>query len=179
MSEPLHVLFVCTANISRSPYLELSARLLAGDDSGVTFASAGTHGLDARAMDEGMVPLLPEGAAADAHASRRLTAELLEDADLVLTAEATHRTFILEEFPQHFRKVFTVGQFAATIEEHPGLRRRELVAAAAARRSPARPEHDIADPYRRGAAASETAAATMTRMLDVIVPRLTSGDTDV
>ena len=179
MSEPLRVLFVCTANISRSPYLELSARLLAGEDSGVAFASAGTHGFDARSMDEGMVPLLPAGATADEHASRRLSADLLKDADLVLTAEATHRTFILEEFPQHFRKVFTVGQFAATIADHPGLRGRELVTAAAARRTPARPEHDIADPYRRGEAASTTAAATMSRMLDVIVPRLTASATDV
>ena len=179
MSEPLQVLFVCTANISRSPYLELSARLLAGEDSEVVFSSAGTHGFDARSMDEGMVPLLPEGVSADGHASRRLTADLVRDADLVLTAEAAHRNFILEEFPQHFRKVFTLGQFAATIEDHPGLHGRELVAAAAARRAAARPEHDITDPYRRGRAASEAAADRMARMLDVIVPRLSSGATDV
>jgi protein-tyrosine-phosphatase len=178
MSEPLQVLFVCTANISRSPFLEISARRLAGDDPDVVFSSAGTHGFDARAMDAGMVPLLPSGTSSD-HASRRLTRELLAEADLVLTAEASHRTFILEEFPAHFRKVFTVGQFAATVAEHPGLQGRELVAAAAARRAPMRAEDDIADPYRRGEAASTTAAATMSRMLDVIVPRLTAGATDV
>jgi protein-tyrosine-phosphatase len=178
MSEPLRVLFVCTANISRSPYLELTARRLAGEGADVVFASAGTHGFDAHTMDEAMVPLLPDGTAAE-HASRRLTRAILEDADLVLTAEATHRSFILEEFPQHFRKVFTVGQFAATVEEHPDLRGRQLVAAAAARRTAARPEHDIADPYRRGEAAAATAADTMSRMLGVIVPRLTAGATDV
>ena len=176
MSEPLQVLFVCTANISRSPYLELTARSLAGDGAGVVFASAGTHGFDARAMDEAMVPLLPSGTTSSAHASRRLTPEILAEADVVLTAEATHRSFILEEFPQHFRKVFTVGQFAASVDDHPGLTGRELVAAAAARRTPARPEHDIADPYRRGDVAAQTAADTMSRMLSVIVPRL-AGDT--
>ena len=175
MSEPLQVLFVCTANISRSPYLELSARLLAGEESDVVFSSAGTHGFDARSMDEGMVPLLPEGVSADGHASRRLTADLVRDADLVLTAEAAHRNFILEEFPQHFRKVFTVGQFAASIADYPDLRGRALVEAAAARRTAARPEHDIADPYRRGDVAAATAADTMSRMLSVIVPRLAGG----
>jgi protein-tyrosine-phosphatase len=169
------VLFVCTANISRSPFLELTARSLAGEGAEVVFASAGTHGFDAHAMDEAMVPLLPDGAAAE-HASRRLTREILADADVVLTAEAAHRTFILEEFPQHFRKVFTVGQFAASIADHPDLTGRELVAAAAARRTPARAEHDIADPYRRGDVAAAAAADTMSRMLMVIVPRL-AGDT--
>jgi protein-tyrosine-phosphatase len=175
VSDPLRVLFVCTANISRSPFLELTARSLAGEDAAVEFASAGTHGFDARAMDEAMVPLLPSGAAASEHASRRLTRDILDDADVVLTAESTHRAFILEEFPQHFRKVFTVGQFAASIADHPDLSGRALVEAAAARRTPARPEHDIADPYRRGDAAAQTAADTMARMLSVIVPRL-AGD---
>jgi protein-tyrosine-phosphatase len=175
VSDPLRVLFVCTANISRSPFLELTARSLAGEGAEVVFASAGTHGFDAHAMDEAMVPLLPDGAGAE-HASRRLTREILADADVVLTAEAAHRTFILEEFPQHFRKVFTVGQFAASIADHPDLTGRELVAAAAARRTPARPEHDIADPYRRGDVAAAAAADTMSRMLMVIVPRL-AGDT--
>ena len=170
MSEPLKVLFVCTANICRSPYLEVSARALAGD-SIVEFSSAGTHGFDAQPMNEPMVATLTSGSA-EGFASRRLTREILADADLVLTAEATHRAFIVEEFPQHFRKVFTVGQFAATIGDHPDLRGRDLVAAAAARRTPARPEHDITDPYRRGESAAAAAADTMSRMLSVIVPRL-------
>ena len=106
MTEPLRVLFVCTANICRSPYLELTARALAGDDSGVEFSSAGTHGFDAHPMNEPMVATLASGSA-EGFASRRLTGEILAAADLVLTAEATHRAFILEEFPQHFRKVFT------------------------------------------------------------------------
>lgn len=174
MPEPLRVLFVCTANICRSPYLELTARSLSGGDAEVVFSSAGTHGFDSHAMDDAMVATLAEDTSAD-FASRRLTGALLAEADLVLTAEASHRSFILEEFPQHLRKVFTVGQFAAAVEEHPALTGRELVAAVGARRTAARREHDIADPYRRGDAAATTAADTMSRMLGVIVPRLASG----
>ncbi|MBC2931641.1 hypothetical protein [Nocardioides sp. zg-1228] len=177
MGEPLKVLFVCTANICRSPFLELTARRLAGPDSGVEFSSAGTHGFDSHAMDDVMVSTLAEDTSSG-FASRRLTAPLMAEADLVLTAESTHRSFILEEFPQHLRKVFTVGQFAAAVEEHPDLTGRELVAAIGARRTAARPEHDIADPYRRGRSAADTAADTMSRMLSVIVPRLATGGSD-
>ena len=174
MPEPLKVLFVCTANICRSPYLELTARRLSGPGSGVEFSSAGTHGFDSHAMEGAMVATLVEDTSSD-FSSRRLTGAILAEADLVLTAEATHRSFILEEFPQHFRKVFTVGQFAASIADHPGLTGRALIEAAAARRTPPSPEHDIADPYRRGDVAAAAAADTMSRMLGVIVPRLAGG----
>ena len=174
MPEPLKVLFVCTANICRSPFLELTARRLSGPGSGVEFSSAGTHGFDSHAMEAAMVATLVEDTSSD-FASRRLTGPILAEADLVLTAEAAHRSFILEEFPQHLRKVFTVGQFAAATQEHPDLSGRELVAAVGARRTAARPEHDIADPYRRGDEAAAAAADTMSRMLGVIVPRLAGG----
>ena len=80
------------------------------------FSSAGTHGFDSHAMDDVMVATLREDTSSD-FASRRLTGPLLAEADLVLTAEAAHRSFILEESPEHLRKVFTVGQFAAAVED--------------------------------------------------------------
>ncbi|MDR7252094.1 protein-tyrosine-phosphatase [Nocardioides sp. BE266] len=170
MSEPLKVLFVCTANICRSPFLELTARQLAGD-APLEFSSAGTQGWVDEPMNPEMAVLLPAGAA-DAFRSRRLDAAILRDADLVLTAEASHRSYVLDEHPEHFRKVFTVGQLAAFATEHPDLDGRDLLAAAGKRRSAPRPEHDIADPYRRGTAAAEAAAGTISSMLGVLVPRL-------
>ena len=167
----MRVVFVCTANICRSPFLELSARALAGAGADVEFSSAGTQGWVDQPMSPEMAVLLPEGAA-DEFRSRRLDAAILRDADVVLTAEASHRALILEEHPQHFRKVFTVGQLAAFATEHPDLHGRDLVEAAGKRRTAARPEHDIADPYRRGAVAAESAAGTISTMLSVIVPRL-------
>ena len=52
--EPIRVLFVCTANICRSPYLELRARQLLGPDSGVEVSSAGTYGFDAAPVTDTM-----------------------------------------------------------------------------------------------------------------------------
>jgi protein-tyrosine-phosphatase len=172
MSERLEVLFVCTANICRSPAMELIARDLAGDAADVVFASAGTHARDGHRMNDEMSALLREGMADDFR-SRALSASVLEGADLVLTAESVHRQHILDDFPQLHRKVFTLGQFEATIADLPGLSGRELVAAAGQRRTPSTPAHDVADPYRRGRAAAQQATGTIRAMLSVIVPRLT------
>lgn len=172
--DTLNVLFVCTANICRSAYMEIRARQVAGDDAGVRFSSAGTHGLTDHAMDDVMASTLEQPD--DAFRSRRLTRDLVEQADLILTAEATHRAFILEEFPQAVRRVFTLGQFAADVEQLDGLRGRDLIAAAGERRTAADLTLDVADPYRRGIGASRTAAGTISTMLSVIVPALVEED---
>jgi protein-tyrosine-phosphatase len=173
MPEPLRVLFVCTANICRSPVMELIARDLAGDPetSGVEFRSAGTHGFDSQPVNPDMAGTLTVGLGDDFR-SRALTKKILEEADLVLTAESTHRQHILDDHPQLHRKVFTLGQFEATIAELPGLSGRELVEAAGRRRTRSTPAHDVADPYRRGTAAAEEATGTITAMLSAVVPRL-------
>ncbi|MBS2936413.1 hypothetical protein KDN32_01505 [Nocardioides sp. J2M5] len=172
MSEPLRVLFVCTANICRSPTMELLARDLAGD-AAVEFSSAGTHARDGDPINPDMAATLRQGIGDDFR-SRRATREVLADVDLVLTAEDVHRRHLLDDHPQLHRKVFTLGQFAATIAELPDLDGRELVEAAGRRRAAPAPEHDVADPYRRGTAAAEAATGTITHMLSAIVPRLTA-----
>lgn len=170
MTDPLRVLFVCTANICRSPWLEITARAQAGA-AALEFASAGTHGFVDRPMDEVMAQTLPPGAA-DGFRSRALDHNILAAADLVLVAETRHRTHILREQPAMVRRVFTVGQFAFAALDNPGLYGRELVQTLGARRTPALPEHDIADPYRKGLDAAREGAGTMSTMLSVIVPRL-------
>jgi sulfate adenylyltransferase len=169
----LKVLFVCTANICRSPFMELTARALAGD-ARVSFASAGTHGFDASPMDDALVRVLAEGVDASEFRSRPLTRELLEDADLVLTAEAAHRSFILDDHPGLFRKVFTLGQAAEAVARlEPGLTPSEVVARLGAARGSADPALDVPDPYRRGPEAAAAAAERITALLRALLPALT------
>ncbi|HEY3529255.1 MAG TPA: adenylyl-sulfate kinase [Nocardioides sp.] len=172
--EPIHVLFVCTANICRSPYLELRARQLLGPDSGVEVSSAGTQGFDAEPVSETMEAEFARwGTDTTSFRSRVATGDLVDRADLVLTAEARHRTWLLEDRPAAFRKIFTLGQFVASAEAaDPDLRGRDLIAALANRRVPAAADHDIADPYRRGPEHAARAALTMETMLEVVVARL-------
>ena len=167
--DALNVLFVCTANICRSPFMEITARDLAGD-APITFASTGTHGQPSMEMNEEMAANL---AASDpTFRSQPLTRDLVEWADLILTAENSHRVFIMEEHPSSLSKVFTLGQFARVAQAAPELRGRDLIAAAAQRRTPPLPEDDIDDPYRRGKAAASVAAGRMSTMLSSVVSAL-------
>jgi sulfate adenylyltransferase len=171
---PIRVLFVCTANICRSPYLELRARQLLGPDSGVEVSSAGTDGFDAAPVSDTMAAEFAQrGTDVGAFRSRAATGALVDAADLVLTAEAGHRTRLLEDRPAAFRKIFTLGQFVASAREaDPSLNGRALLEALQIRRVPPSPEHDVDDPYRRGPEAARRAAVTMEALLEVFVERI-------
>ncbi|GAA3828407.1 adenylyl-sulfate kinase [Nocardioides panacisoli] len=180
----LSVLFVCTANICRSPYMELRARSLmanASDAPLIEFASAGTHGFREHPADPTMAEVMAARGVPqkqiDAFTSRRLSRKLVETADLVLTAEGTHRAYVLEEVPASFRKVFTLGQFAESITRvDPGLSGAQLLAAVGHRRAGTAPAHDVADPYNRGLPAAEQAADQIDSLLRVVLPQLTGSE---
>jgi sulfate adenylyltransferase len=169
------VLYVCTANICRSPFMELLSRHLVGPQAGATFASAGTHGFDSRPMPPEMLATLtargvPGGSQ---FRSRPFTSDLMANADLVLTAETAHRQFILDDYPATFRKVFTLGQFAEAVRSAPGeLRGRDLLDAVAERRGTADPALDVPDPYGRGPEAAEACARSLEELLRVVLPAL-------
>lgn len=176
MREPgeLAVLYVCTANICRSPFMELWSRHAAGPDSPLRFASAGTQGYRGSPMADEMRPALAElGVDADTFRSRRVTAAMLDEADLVLTAERSHRTFLLDDHPTAFRKVLTLGQAAAAATQvDPEARGRDAVVELSRARATADPADDVDDPYRRGPEAAARCAATVTSMLSTLLPVL-------
>lgn len=173
---PLRILYVCTANICRSPFLELMSRQLVGSDDRIGFASAGTHGFKASPMDPVMAATLPGRGVetAGAFRSRPFTSDMLLHADLVLTAEGVHRQFILDDHPGAFRKVFTLGQFAEAVQAlGEDVTGRDLLRAVAARRGPADAARDVPDPYGRGPEAAEACAVALEDLLRVVVPALT------
>jgi len=170
----LNILFVCTANICRSPYMELVSRHLVGELDDLQFASAGTHGFRDSAMDPAMAATLaPLGVAADGFRSRPLTADMVEGADLVLTAETAHRSFILDDHPAAFRKVFTLGQFAEALRSAPdGLTGRSLLTVIGEHRGTADRSLDIPDPYGRGPEAAEASARLLEDRLRAVLTAL-------
>jgi sulfate adenylyltransferase len=144
------VLFVCTANVCRSAFLELYARARLGTP-GVEFASAGTHAVDGQ-------PMSPEmGDEARTHwgldptpfRSRALTDDVLDGAELVLTAETRHQQLILATHPDAADRVLTLGQ---------------AIRGAAV----ADPRDDVADPFGLGGQAQSVAARLMAVMLDTL-----------
>ena len=158
--------------------LRAGALLLPGEPTTIELASAGTHGFRNRGVDETMAGVLTargvNGERVAAFRSRPLTRELIEAADLVLTAESSHRAYVLEEAPSAFRKVFTLGQFADTVARvDAAVVGPDLVAFAGHRRAAADPIHEISDPFSRGRAAAQRAADQIDGLLRVVMPRLT------
>ncbi|WP_299058168.1 hypothetical protein [uncultured Nocardioides sp.] len=169
----MDVLFVCTANICRSAFMERwAAHAAAG--TGLRFASAGTHGYRDHPMDDEMLATLRHrGVDATDFRSRRLTPRMVADADLVLTASREHRDFALEDSPGAFRKILTLGQAVdAAGQLPPDLEPGQLLAELARHRAGADTVPDVADPYRRGPEAAEACATTVVQMLDALLPVL-------
>jgi protein-tyrosine phosphatase len=180
-SDPFRVLLVCSANVYRSPLAEFSLRRLLQQTRGQWLV--GSAGVIARAglpLNRRVAELLGE-AESPAWASRRLSAGLITDSDLILTAEREHRAAVARLVPAAARRTWTLRQFARAAADLPlgsvadGM---ELLAAVAQRRPHLQPipppEEDIPDPVRRPARllkpcarmieqATETIAAAIAR----------------
>lgn len=167
------VLFVCVGNVCRSPLGErLLAQRLSGHD--VEVASAGVAALVGSPMSpEAAAQLEAYDGSADGFAARQLTAAMLREADLVLTATRELRSRVLSEVPSALRRTFTVLEFAALLDEVDPAPPAELVAEAASARSLLGPaELDVPDPFRRGEEAHARAAALMAPAVDRIAVAL-------
>lgn len=88
----MKVLFVCTANICRSPTAEAIFNALAKDRGlSCTAESAGTAALEGNPMAPNAITALGEvGIYPKPHRARRVSRELLADSDLVLSMTAQH-----------------------------------------------------------------------------------------
>lgn len=175
------LLFVCTANLCRSPFLEYYARHRLRPDlaASVEVASAGTHAHPGRPADEETIDALDRlDIDGRGHLSRPLDSDLLAWADLVITADAGHRGWILDEVPARFARIWTLGQLHAALERADprtasGL---DLLDAAVDVRGPTGPATDVEDPFGQGAEAVTAAAALMRRWLDPVLLALRLAD---
>ncbi|MCM0678563.1 low molecular weight phosphatase family protein [Micromonospora phytophila] len=150
------VLFVCHANLCRSPMAEyIARRLLAGRP--VTVASAGTDARDDLLMHPYAAEVAAETGADPAEfRSRKLRREHLIGASLVLTATRRQRSMCTALAPAALHRTFTLRQFgrlAAAAEPATGPAGEELRAAVEAaarargRLQPATPDaDDLPDP---------------------------------
>jgi protein-tyrosine phosphatase len=121
-----NILFVCTGNICRSPFAEILTRALIADRMGrrgaacFTVSSAGTHGLVGAPMDElsraELAPWRLDGAAADGFAARQLDPRIVGCADLVLTAERRHRSFVVGLEPRALPVTFCLRELARLLD---------------------------------------------------------------
>lgn len=106
------LLFICHANICRSPMAERLARLDLANTLATHTASAGTHARNGDAIHPGAERILRElGADPSGFASRAVSYELITAASLVLTATRDQRAFCVSLAPATLRHTFTIRQF--------------------------------------------------------------------
>ncbi|MET8283006.1 low molecular weight phosphatase family protein [Micromonospora sp. NPDC005174] len=169
------VLFVCHANLCRSPMAEFLARRLLADRP-VLVSSAGTDAMDGMAMHPYAAQIATEeGGDPAAFASRTLRAEHLTEATLVLTATRRQRSVCTALAPGALHRTFTLRQFgrlAAAAEpptESADDPLRAAIAAAAharGRLQPAAPNaDDLRDPIGGTAADFRRCAEEIERSL--------------
>lgn len=146
------VLFVCTANICRSPMAAAIFNALAEDD-GLPFRarSAGVAALEgaglappaADTLTEIGVPVNPE------HVARRVSAEAVADADLVLAMTPRHAEDLRRLFEAEAGKIFSLAEY---VGDGSGM--------------------GISDPYGQGTAAYRASVRQLLAYLEPLVARL-------
>lgn len=111
------ILVVCTANITRSPYVAALLRTLLTKHGShlrrrISVESAGVNA-------NPNMPALPtmstiaytKGLDLQNHRSRILTPEMIREATLILTMEQAHKERILQRHPEMFEKVFLITEY--------------------------------------------------------------------
>ena len=153
------ILAVCTGNVCRSPAAE---RLLANQlGPSVSVSSAGTHALVDHPISEPMAVLLRQaGVDPEPFQGRRLSEQMLKEADLILTMTVAQRGLVVELWPAAVRRTFTLREFARLMSwADPSVlpsgttadRLRAAIPLTAAERGKRRSspdEDDVRDPFR-------------------------------
>ena len=186
-SSSLTVLFVCTGNICRSALGErLLTTKLSPLNTAFSISSAGTHAMLGGSVPQEIIDFAAsKNTSISGHNPQDLTAAKIASADLILTAERTHRSEVVSISPRASAKTFTIKQFARLCEEFDrhvesgeisvtnSLTPGDLVAEIADFRSIASPidvasSDDVADPYRRSQEAYDLANNEIDRATEQI-----------
>ena len=150
----MNILFVCSANISRSFLAEMLLRneieLLNLED--ISVSSAGLFAYPGGPPDSEMVSYLSKlGIPVKSHESRKMTEDDVDWADLILVMERGHAETIKESWPEADRKVKLLGSLL----------------------SPTGYADDVIDPFRRTPYHYRLAQSQITLAVKALVESLT------
>jgi protein-tyrosine phosphatase len=177
------ILFVCTGNVCRSPYLELMLRnsLAQNHITSIAVRSAGTDALLRQPIAPPMAGILAEsGINPLTFRSRQLDRQMVRSADLILTAERSHRSVVARMQPSALPRIFTVRQAARLLQSAPtdssidpndNLASRLAVLIASGRglnQSSAGEGDDVPDPWQQSLSMYRAVAGMLKEPLDVL-----------
>jgi len=112
----MNIIFVCTGNVSRSFLAEMllknEAKRLQLKD--IVVSSAGVSAFNGLKADPEMVNYLSQiGVPAERFASRPITKEDVDSADIILVMEKAHQKIIEDQWPDAKGKVELLGRYIA------------------------------------------------------------------
>lgn len=116
------ILFVCTGNIARSPFMQLTlANRLAGTSAvGLPVSSAGTYAVTGSGVhNEIAAELGNRGIDPGEFRATQLTADRIIASGLILTASRDHRRLVARLAPARRNVTFTLRQFVRLIQLDP------------------------------------------------------------
>lgn len=113
------VLFVCTANVCRSPMaMALWRKKLGAAADDWRIASAGTWAMDGeRAASLAQAVLAGREIDLSTHRSRSVTREMLRPFNLILTMERGHKEALRAEFPEFATRIYLLHEMVGNIRE--------------------------------------------------------------
>ncbi len=109
------ILFVCTANICRSPIAEYYAKKKFEDN--YHFRSAGFLLGNQKISKYSRLVLQENNIDASKHISTKIDSKILENSWLILTMTKRHKIRLLETYPNIFNKVFTLSEYVGLQED--------------------------------------------------------------
>jgi protein-tyrosine phosphatase len=109
---PFTFLFVCTGNIHRSVTAERLFDASVRPGSLAIARSAGVRAVVGHGVaDTSAQALIQLGANPSGHHAVRLTTTLVDEANLILTADTSQRSYILQRYPKRLSTTFTLLEF--------------------------------------------------------------------
>ena len=114
---PSKILFVCVANVCRSPMAEwlLKDQIRRDGESGRTHIQARSAGISAQngcdASDQALMVMRERGIDISRHRARKIDSEILEWADLVLCMSQDQVVTLKQSFPESQNKIFLLTQY--------------------------------------------------------------------
>lgn len=117
------ILFVCTANICRSPLAEVIFRQIVAESENADtwrIESAGTWGLDGEPAAAGSRTVAAErGQNLDDHRARTVHRQMIHQFNLILTMEAGHKEALQLEFPEMRSHIFQISEMINQVFDIP------------------------------------------------------------